>query len=128
VGYEKRANWGVAEHDESAFVAAVLEGQPEPPRYFAVMKQLNRDGPPVLGQPPVARRLTAAEVVSGSSIPTRWLLDLRPANEFAEGFIRRQPVVAVFEALQHLGRLDHSGDRRDRAAVGGRGRRTTRGP
>jgi hydroxyacylglutathione hydrolase len=87
VGYEKRANWGVAEHDEAAFVAAVLEGQPEPPRYFAVMKQLNRDGPPVLGQPPVARRLSAAEVVSGSSIPTRWLLDLRPANEFAEGFI-----------------------------------------
>jgi hydroxyacylglutathione hydrolase len=87
VGYEKRSNWGVAERDEAAFVAAVLEGQPEPPQYFAVMKQVNRDGPPVLGEPPVAPRVAAADVLSGSSIRTRWLLDLRPASEFAEGFV-----------------------------------------
>lgn len=49
VGYEKLANWGVAEGDEAAFVSAVLAGQPEPPTYFARMKQINRDGPPLVG-------------------------------------------------------------------------------
>ena len=87
VGYEKLANWGVAETDEASFVAAVLEGQPEPPRYFAAMKRINRDGPPVLGQTPVAQRLAAADVVAGISIPTRWVLDLRPASQFADGYI-----------------------------------------
>ena len=87
VGYEKRSNWGVAETDEARFVAAVLEGQPEPPRYFASMKRINRDGPLVLGQMPVARRLAAADVLANLSTRTRWVLDLRPARQFADGFL-----------------------------------------
>ena len=87
VGYEKRSNWGVAETDEASFVAAVLEGQPEPPRYFAAMKRINRDGPPVLGQMPVARRLGATDVLAGASKSSRWIVDLRPARQFADGFI-----------------------------------------
>ena len=35
--------------DEEEFVRAVLAGQPEPPRYFAEMKRINRDGPRILG-------------------------------------------------------------------------------
>ena len=89
VGYEKRSNWGVAETDEARFVAAVLEGQPEPPRYFASMKRINRDGPPVLGQMPVARRLEAADVLGSLATRTRWVLDLRPARQFADGFLER---------------------------------------
>jgi hydroxyacylglutathione hydrolase len=46
VGYEKIANWGVATTDEASFVQGVLDGQPEPPAYFAIMKRVNRDGPP----------------------------------------------------------------------------------
>lgn len=87
VGYEKLSNWGVAETDEARFVAAVLEGQPEPPRYFAAMKRINRDGPSVLGQMPVARRLDAADVLAGLATRTRWVIDLRPASEFADGFL-----------------------------------------
>ena len=87
VGYEKLSNWGVAETDEARVVAAVLEGQPEPPRYFAAMKRINRDGPPVLGQLPVARRLAAADVIAGLSTRTRWVIDLRPASQFADGFL-----------------------------------------
>ena len=45
LGYEKLFNWALAETDEAQFVKAVLEGQPEPPAYFANMKVLNRDGP-----------------------------------------------------------------------------------
>ncbi len=87
VGYEKLANWGVAESNEAAFVAAVLEGQPEPPRYFADMKRINRDGPPVLGHPPEARPLSVADLLAGTSNSTRWILDLRPASQFADGYI-----------------------------------------
>lgn len=87
VGYEKLSNWGVSERDETAFVAAVLEGQPEPPRYFAAMKRMNRDGPPVLGVPPVATQMPADNVIDGVHPSTRWVLDLRPAGQFAEGHI-----------------------------------------
>ncbi|WP_373068956.1 rhodanese-like domain-containing protein [Gemmatimonas sp.] len=87
VGYEKLSNWGVAEHNEAAFVAAVLEGQPEPPRYFASMKRINRDGAPVLGQPPVATAMSTADVLGGLDRPSRWTIDLRPTSKFADGHI-----------------------------------------
>ena len=61
VGYEKIGNWGVAEIDEEAFVRGVLDGQPEPPRYFAEMKRINKHGPRLLdrtdGAFPVVQRL-----------------------------------------------------------------------
>src|SRR5690606_27739245 len=41
LGYERRTNWAFGIADEAAFVAAVLEGQPTPPAYFAMMKHLN---------------------------------------------------------------------------------------
>ena len=87
VGYEKLTNWGVATRDEAAFVTAVLEGQPEPPRYFAAMKRINRDGPPVLGQPPVAMPMAVADVLAGLHERARWILDLRPATQFADGHL-----------------------------------------
>jgi hydroxyacylglutathione hydrolase len=49
LGYEKMANWGVASDNESEFVQQVLAGQPEPPKYFAQMKRINREGPASLG-------------------------------------------------------------------------------
>src|SRR5690606_36051520 len=49
LGYEKRFNWGFSYDDEDAFVRAVLEGQPEPPKYFAEMKRINKVGPRILG-------------------------------------------------------------------------------
>ena len=62
VGYEKLGNWGVATTDEAEFIRIVLEGQPEPPRYFAEMKRINKDGPRVLGGFPRPPRLAAAEL------------------------------------------------------------------
>ncbi len=85
VGYEKLANWGVATTNESEFVQMVLDGQPEPPRYFAEMKRINRDGAPVLGE------LAPLPQSNGASVATRilnasetaWIIDLRPARAFA---------------------------------------------
>jgi len=86
VGYEKRANWGVGTLDEAEFVRQVLEGQPEPPAYFAQMKRINRDGPPVLGRrlapPREALPHLVAQVAAGA-----WLVDLRPAGDFAAGHV-----------------------------------------
>ena len=86
VGYEKIANWGLRAENEAEFVAGVLAGQPEPPRYFAEMKRINKEGPPILGgfhrpeRLPLAQleqRLTAGEVI----------VDTRPAAEFAAGHV-----------------------------------------
>ncbi|MEP6492774.1 MAG: rhodanese-like domain-containing protein [bacterium] len=46
LGYERIANWAFQIDDEDRFVRNVLAGQPEPPKYFAMMKAINRDGPP----------------------------------------------------------------------------------
>ncbi len=49
LAYERLTNWALRSADERAFVAEVLAGQPEPPTYFRHMKQLNKQGPPLLG-------------------------------------------------------------------------------
>ena len=85
VGYEKLSNWGVAETDEARFVASVLDGQPEPPRYFAEMKRINRDGPPVLGQLAPLRALAPAEAFPRAT--ALWMIDLRPAAEAGLGLL-----------------------------------------
>lgn len=86
VGYEKRFNWGIATTDEATFVRMVLEGQPEPPLYFAEMKRINRDGPAVLGGFPTPAlgdldQLTRA-LASGTVV-----IDTRPAAIFGAGHI-----------------------------------------
>jgi len=64
VGYELRHNAAIAaaRRGEDFFVASILEGQPEPPLYFATMKRLNKVGPPVLGSLPLPLQLTPAQV------------------------------------------------------------------
>jgi hydroxyacylglutathione hydrolase len=49
LGYEKIANWGFGAATEDEFVEMVLAGQPEPPKYFAEMKRINKEGPRLLG-------------------------------------------------------------------------------
>lgn len=59
VGYERRFNGAIqsAMRGEDEFVAAILDGQPEPPMYFARMKRDNKLGPKVLGTLPSPRHL-----------------------------------------------------------------------
>ncbi|MFI5243960.1 MAG: rhodanese-like domain-containing protein [Gemmatimonadales bacterium] len=87
IGYERVANWGLTTLDEAAFVREVLAGQPEPPAYFAEMKRINRDGPPLLRewpQPePVESRLLSS-VLSEHGI----VVDTRSAESFAGGHAR----------------------------------------
>jgi hydroxyacylglutathione hydrolase len=85
VGYEKLSNWGVAETDEARFVEFVLDGQPEPPRYFADMKRINREGPPILRGSAAPSQLTASDVLQQDA--AAWIVDLRPFTEFARAHI-----------------------------------------
>ncbi|PIQ60638.1 MAG: MBL fold metallo-hydrolase [Bacteroidetes bacterium CG12_big_fil_rev_8_21_14_0_65_60_17] len=64
VGYERRYNTAIraAEGGPDAFVKAILDGQPEPPMYFARMKRDNRHGPPVLGALPSPQHIYAGDI------------------------------------------------------------------
>lgn len=85
LGYERRTNWAFAVKNEAEFVAAVLEGQPSPPTYFATMKRLNRDGAAVLGDRGALPQLDNAALTAarGSGV----ILDVRPAREYAAGHL-----------------------------------------
>jgi hydroxyacylglutathione hydrolase len=82
LGYERRFNWAFSVDDEDDFVRQVLEGQPDPPSYFAEMKRVNKQGPRVLGGLERPARLEASEVAAilSSGAP---LVDTRAAVTFA---------------------------------------------
>ena len=86
VGYEKIVNWAMGIEDEEEFVKALLDGQPEPPKYFAMMKKLNKVGPEILGGVPQPARLTIPQfedaIKSGKTI-----VDTRNKISFAGGHI-----------------------------------------
>ena len=86
LGYEKIVNWGLRIDDEQEFVNAVLEGQPEPPKYFAEMKRINRMGPAIFGavSRPAPLDLTHLDALLTSGTP---IVDTRAADVFAAGLI-----------------------------------------
>jgi hydroxyacylglutathione hydrolase len=82
LGYEKIANWALAIDDEAEFVEQVLAGQPEPPKYFAMMKRINRDGPRMLGGFSRPTR-HAASALAKLLADGAFVVDTRPAKAFA---------------------------------------------
>lgn len=62
VGYEKLVNWALRHTDEQEFVKELLSGQPEPPKYFAAMKRLNKEVRNVVPTIPTLPRLSALDV------------------------------------------------------------------
>jgi len=86
LGYEKLFNWAFLQNDETAFLSALLSGQPEPPRYFAVMKQVNKDGPPLLSKVKQADRLHFSHLELVLANGGR-IVDTRPAGAFASSHI-----------------------------------------
>jgi hydroxyacylglutathione hydrolase len=78
LGYERRTNWAFLCNDEQEFVRTVLADQPEPPAYFARMKQRN-----ALGASPMPERSNTAEGSLRDRVRHGALVvDLRPAEEF----------------------------------------------
>jgi hydroxyacylglutathione hydrolase len=86
LGYEKRYNWAFSVADESAFISAVLAGQPDPPRYFAEMKRINRSGPRILGQHGRPAKLPVGSMAAVLSHGAP-VVDTRAAAAFRRGFL-----------------------------------------
>lgn len=86
LGYERRFNWAFSVKSEDEFVERVLAGQPEPPKYFASMKRINKEGPAILGgfqlPPRQPDDALEASVASGAMV-----IDTRPAAAYASGHV-----------------------------------------
>jgi hydroxyacylglutathione hydrolase len=88
VGYELRYNNSLKSAiSEDNFVKFILEGQPEPPLYFARMKRDNKIGPALIDGLPQPKRLTLNELKRLSDQKNTVLLDTRERNEYAAGHI-----------------------------------------
>jgi hydroxyacylglutathione hydrolase len=85
LGYEKLFNWAFGGMSEQDFVARVLEDQPVPPRYFSVMKTLNRGGEDQpRAQPAKLLGLSELEAALRARAP---IVDTRTAARFAAGHL-----------------------------------------
>lgn len=85
VGYEKLFNPALQIHDEQAFVRYILADQPEAPKYFALMKQVNKQGPAILG--PNSRLAQLSPDQLNDAIQTAQVIDLAPPSLFAEAHV-----------------------------------------
>ncbi len=93
VGYEKLFNSALQFIDEQEFVDYILSEQPEAPKYFAVMKRINKEGPDILGEPTLPRKVhtevlldtVAKEMVVDTSAPKKF------AAAHVDGTINIQP-------------------------------------
>ena len=77
VGYERRFNAALSFADEDSFVGSILDGQPEPPIYFARMKDLNRNGVPLLGDLPSPKLYGIEELAEHGRDPDAVIVDTR---------------------------------------------------
>lgn len=85
LGYEKLFNWALADMPEDEFVIKVLEDQPVPPRYFAVMKRVNRSGDahPGTADPRLLEFAELERLLREKAT----IVDCRPAQKFAAGHV-----------------------------------------
>jgi hydroxyacylglutathione hydrolase len=87
VGYEKARNWAFQYADnETGFIKYLLEDQPEPPKYFAMMKHLNKVDRPLLTEVPKLKELSVVEL-KGAMAKGIKVIDARNKVDFAAGFI-----------------------------------------
>lgn len=85
VGYEKRFNPSLQFNSEDKFVQYILSDQPEAPKYFAVMKRVNKEGPTIIGDARLPKFGDASQVAS--VMPEATLIDLSSPEQFAKGHI-----------------------------------------
>lgn len=87
VGYEKIRNWAFQYGgNEAAFTDYLLADQPEPPKYFAMMKHLNKTDRPLLIEVPEHPRLTREQFLTAYNHGVK-IIDTRSKADFGKGFI-----------------------------------------
>jgi hydroxyacylglutathione hydrolase len=90
VGYEQRFNGSIkAAISEQDFVDYILEGQPEPPLYFARMKRDNKKGPKVLGEIPSPEKKSIQSMIGATRTSNAVIVDARMNRmDFMNGHIQ----------------------------------------
>ena len=87
VGYELIRNWAFQyQNNEQGFVDYLLEGQPEPPKYFAMMKHLNKVERPLLLEVPKHPKLTKKEFTDAYNKGIK-VIDTRNKFDFAKSHL-----------------------------------------
>jgi hydroxyacylglutathione hydrolase len=88
VGYEKIRNWALnLLDDKAAFAKELLADQPEPPKYFAMMKKLNKVDRKLLPEVPKIKNLSKDEFAKAKKEGLK-IIDARPWEEYAKGFLK----------------------------------------
>ena len=85
VGYEKLFNPALQFTDEDEFVKYILADQPEAPKYFAVMKRVNKEGPTVIGDSGLPKSQPVhllADVLGDATV-----IDLSPSSKFGASHV-----------------------------------------
>ena len=87
VGYEKIRNWAVKLlNDKEKFKKELLSDQPEPPKYFAMMKKLNKEARPLLTEVPKITHLSQDQWQHSRKSGHK-IIDTRHYRDYAEGFL-----------------------------------------
>ncbi|KXK38048.1 MAG: MBL fold metallo-hydrolase [Saprospiraceae bacterium] len=87
IGYEKIANWAFRYgSDKKGFINYLLEGQPEPPKYFAMMKKLNKVDRPLLTEVPKLKEYTGQELLDAMAKGIK-VIDTRDIADYGKGYI-----------------------------------------
>ena len=88
VGYERKFNTALGFKTEETFVRSILGGQPAPPLYFARMKELNREGVPILGTLPAPKLCEIEDVILQNTAGHAVIIDTRPdRKKFMAGHV-----------------------------------------
>lgn len=87
VGYERQFNPSLVDKSEQQWVADLMSQMPLAPKYFPRMKQINRQGPRVLGAELPGQRAIDAETVHRRTCTNCQIVDVRSKEAFAAAHI-----------------------------------------
>lgn len=86
VGYEKMFNPALQIVDEQTFVDYILAEQPEAPKYFAVMKRVNKEGPTILDEAVFPPKMHVDHLLD--TVKKEMVIDTSNSKKFANGHVR----------------------------------------
>ena len=81
IGYEKMFNEALQFKTEADFVEYIQRDQPEAPKYFAIMKRVNKQGPVIIGDSPLPERQPIDTLLA--TIETHQVIDISAFKNFA---------------------------------------------
>lgn len=89
VGYEQQFNKSIASAiNKQKFVDFILDGQPEPPFYFARMKRGNKLGPKVLGEIPKPKKMNISALLEKTAHKNTIVIDTRNRIDFMNSHLK----------------------------------------